>query len=166
MERTLEEHIASATAIFEARVSAVEPLDPNLGGGPLRVRLDVVQRFRGSVEHEHVEVQTAGSSASCGFPFELGRSYLIYADGPSDALRVGLCSATKRMEDADVDRAALGSGTVPVDVEDSPAPPPPAAAPGRGGCAGCTVANGGTFSWSLLMLGLLALVLARRAHNR
>lgn len=61
-------------------------------------------------EQETVDVVTADSSASCGFPFEEDASYLVYADRADDRLTVSLCSRTAQLENADEDVAALGDG--------------------------------------------------------
>jgi hypothetical protein len=141
-ERTLEQHIADADAIFEARVVSVEPLNPaGAGGGPLRVTLDVVQTWR-DANAESLEAITPGHAAACGYPFEVGRTYLVYARRVDGALHVGLCSRTRPIEEAGEDRARLGSGVVPVDVDDEDAPDEerrrPQQLPPRGGCAGCS----------------------------
>ncbi len=142
MEQPFEAARAGAAAIFEARVASVEVAE-----GTRHVHLDVVQTWL-AAEHEHVEVVTAETEAACGYSFEVGRSYLVYASGvESDAYRVSLCSRTRPMEDADDDRAMLGSGVVPVDIVDAPAEEPATVRtpPARGGCASCSVtrASGG-----------------------
>ncbi|MFN7700825.1 MAG: hypothetical protein ACK5U8_23210 [Deltaproteobacteria bacterium] len=151
---SFEEARAGAAAIFEGRVEEIAPVD-----GELRVRLHVTQAWRG-VAHEGVEVRTASQSAACGFTFERGQHYLVYASAREDALVVSLCSRTAPMDDAGEDRQLLGSGTIPVDIEDDadePAREPPAT---RAGCASCGVssARGPRSLGTLLVAGLLALV--------
>jgi hypothetical protein len=160
MAQTVEAAIEEAAAIFEGRVAAIEP-----GEGGLHVRFDVVQTWR-AADSEHVEVITAADSAACGYAFEVGRSYLVYARDADGALHTGLCSRTQPIEEADEDRVALGSGTIPVDVEDDPDRPPPRQelAP-RGGCAGCAVDGPRGDLGALLALVPLA-VLARRRVRR
>ena len=41
-----------------------------------------------------------GSTASCGFPFEEGRSYLIYSRGGRGESKVYLCDGSNLKEDA------------------------------------------------------------------
>ena len=78
-----------------------------------RVRFAVTESFFGAMEKE-VEVSTNASSASCGYGFLPGQSYLVYASRWEGRLTVSLCSRTRPLADAadDVDllrRWALGS---------------------------------------------------------
>ena len=94
---------------------------------------------------------TAGNSAACGYGFEVGNEYLVYADAQR---RVSLCSRTALY------RRAGGEpiGEVAAEITElQPAePPPPATTPQRRGCAGCSSGAGGSSA-----LALLALLLAR-----
>jgi MYXO-CTERM domain-containing protein len=156
-EQTFEMAERGAVAIFEARVSAIET-----AGDASHVRMDVVQTWR-AAEHEHVEVVTAPNEAACGYTFEVGRSYLVYASSvEGEAYRVSLCSRTRRMEDADDDRSLLGSGVVPVDIEDAPDETPAARVPPtHAGCASCSVGRASTRgAW--LVITLLAMIATRR----
>jgi len=161
MEQPFETARAGATAIFEARVASIEVAD-----GQRHVRMDVVQTWL-AAEHEHVEVVTAETEAACGYSFEVGQSYLVYASAlEGEAYRVSLCSRTRRMVDADDDRALLGSGVVPVDIEDGPEEPravrtPPA----RGGCASCGVTDTRGGLGALAMLTAIALTIWIRRRN-
>lgn len=161
MASTFEDARANAAAIFEGRVDAVEP---DAAGG-LRVRFHVTQAWRG-VEHESVEITTAADSAACGFPFEVGQHYLVYAGQAEASLAVSLCSRTARMDDASEDRQLLGSGVIPVDVEDDADEPTPREPPAtRAGCASCTVAA--SEAPLLAIVGtLLSLALVGRRRSR
>jgi hypothetical protein len=158
MEQGFDAARAGAVAIFEARVASIEVVD-----GTRHVHVDVVQTWL-AAEHEHVEIVTADNEAACGYSFEVGRSYLVYASSvEGEAYRVSLCSRTRRMEDADDDRALLGSGVVPVDIVDAPEEeattrPPPT----RAGCASCGVTRAGGAEAALTMLVGIALVALRR----
>ena len=55
-----------------------------------------------------VVIQTPSDSAMCGFGFEVGKSYLIYADMQKGKLSTNLCSRTSTIEEAGEDVAALG----------------------------------------------------------
>jgi hypothetical protein len=51
-------------------------------------------------------------SSDCDYPFELGRSYLVYAEGVDSATRyltASICGPTKRLERASEDLRTLGS---------------------------------------------------------
>lgn len=45
--------------------------------------------------------------------YEDGESYLIFADGPLDSLRTGICQRTRVLRDAGEDLRALGRGRPP-----------------------------------------------------
>lgn len=162
MQTSFEDARANATAIFEGRVESVAPE----GEMEVRVRFHVTQAWRG-VEHESVEIVTANNSAACGFPFEVGQHYLVYAGQDEADLGVSLCSRTARMDDANEDRQLLGSGTIPVDVQDDADEPTPREPPAtRAGCASCSVASSEPPALAIFAaLGTLFLAGRRRSRR-
>lgn len=162
MAQTVEEAVASSAAIFEARV--VSEVDE---GGTMVVTFAVTQAW-GGVDHETISVRTARDSAACGFDFQVDETYLVYANGEADALTVSLCSRTARLLDAAADRAALGSGVIPVDVVDEavePVRPARTEPPARGGCASCAVSASEPPALALLGVALVMAILARRKNH-
>lgn len=160
---SFDEARSSSAAIFEGRVDEIAPVE---GADEVRVRFHVTQAWRG-VEHESVVIQTASNGAACGYTFEAGQHYLVYAGRRDETLVVSLCSRTARMDDAGEDRQLLGSGTIPVDVEDESDEPGPREPPAtRAGCASCSVAGAPAPS-ALLALSLVSLLAltARRARR-
>jgi hypothetical protein len=109
------EALAQADAVFAGRVVSVvrhEAEDPGHPGGPhLEVRIVPTRRWKAAAA-DTVTVRTATDSAACGFPFQEGEEYLVYAGG-EDALRVVTCSRTARLADAADDVAALGAAPGP-----------------------------------------------------
>lgn len=162
METSFERARSESSAIFEGRVVGTDVED-----GMIVVHFRVTQAWRG-VEHEVVDVRTASNSAACGYAFETNVVYLVYAQAGEAGLQTGLCSRTSAMdgETAQGDRLALGSGTIPVDIEDAP-PSTPHEQPARGGCASCTTQSApmtATQAW--LALGGLAFVATRASRRR
>ena len=161
-ELGVEEAIAGAHAIFEGVVDSSEVDD----AADVRVvRFAVTQAWRG-VSTERVEVHTHASEAACGYSFEVGRAYLVYASRASDdGLRVSLCSRTRLMDEAGEDRRVLGSGVVPVDVVDEEIEPvrPARTAPSRAGCASCASLGLGSDGW-LALAAVLVVIVALRAR--
>lgn len=181
------EAMAERDAVFEARVAEVRA-DPSEGRSA--VTLEVLRSWKG-VDASSLTVTTSGSSASCGFHFEEGERYLVYADAVEGALWVSLCSRTAPIDSAQKDLAVLGepafvpsdSGPAAPPVDPAPsAPPPPVADPSPspptpspapppasvdGGCAGCAVGGSGEphdgLGW--LLLGV-ALAWRRFRHRR
>ncbi len=179
--------LARAAAVFEGRVLEVTPVrndapvelaapcvsgdcderpsepTPEAVTTSVDVRFSVTRQWKG-VTTEEIRVRTARDSAACGFPFEVGEDYLVYASAEQGgALSTGLCDRTARVADASEDLTALGGpGDVPVDVrgeEPATSDEPPA----RGGCASCAASGEGA-PLGLLVLAPLALRRRRRRH--
>lgn len=92
----------AADAVFSGKVLAVRP-----GTSGLEVDIRVEGTWKG-VPCETVVVRTASDSAMCGYSFEEGKSYLIYAHRQQDALSTNLCTRTRPIDEAGEDLAALG----------------------------------------------------------
>jgi hypothetical protein len=157
-----QEALASSAAVFEGTVTDVRGPEGEAEHGNLEVTLRVGRRFK-AAEADTVTVTTSSSSAACGYGFEQGRTYLVYAqDGGDGQLSVSLCSRTARIEDAADDLSALGGGQGP--GPEDPAPqPPPAAEPGKRGCGGCATGTPVDGVAGLLLVMAAALTLRRRA---
>ncbi len=57
------------------------------------VKLMVSRSWKGTVKREMI-IRTAQNSAMCGFNFETGKKYIVYAVGTDDNLRTNLCTRT------------------------------------------------------------------------
>ena len=175
------EALAQASAVFEAQVAQLHPVELDL-----EVTFKVVRAWKG-VDGETVRVRTRRDTAACGIPFETGKSYLVYAaqttaQASSIALEALRCGRTRPAEEADEDFAVLGLGVVPVAPREPAADPttpaspsapspsdsaPPTAAPkppAAGGCASCSTQSsaGSSPFGALLALTALAFLLRRR----
>ncbi|MFF2888220.1 hypothetical protein [Paenibacillus sp. NPDC057967] len=60
-----------------------------------------------------IAVTSAQSGASCGYEFQEGSRYIVYARNSGDSLEVSLCSRTALHSAAGTDLAELGIGSVP-----------------------------------------------------
>ena len=96
-----------STAVFAGRVTSIESVDYNK-----KVYFDVERVWKGKVENA-VTTSTGGDSGACGYDFEEGREYLVYAYGDKESLGTGICTRTQPVIDAYVDMAALGPGYIP-----------------------------------------------------
>jgi hypothetical protein len=67
-----------------------------------------VSEVRKGPERGTLEVSTASGGAACGYPFEEGREYLVYAEGWRD-LKVDICGQTKPLSEAGADLPMPGS---------------------------------------------------------
>lgn len=67
--------------------------------GDERVRVEVLEGFKGVVSRSVVELPS-GHGATCGYDFEVGETYVIFASRTeSGALATGLCSGNKRLSE-------------------------------------------------------------------
>jgi hypothetical protein len=171
MQQTQEDAAQNASAIFEGRVTRID--DP---AGEPKVQFQIVRSFKGPSQ-ESLTASTANSSAACGYGFEQGKSYLVYAtQGEGGALEVSLCSRTAPIENATEDLNKLGLGVTPFDPgegsETSTPPAAPASEPAKGGCASCTIGarahgtHGAHEQHALSALALLVLGACYRITSR
>jgi hypothetical protein len=166
--QTVDEAKQDAVAIFEGRVTSIvdEPkTESNMFPGKT-VTVALVRTWRALENQEAVSVRTGESGAMCGYGFEVGVSYLVYAAGEPDKLLVTSCSRTRPLGEASEDLAALGAGVTPVKIEaakDTGAKTPPKTK--SGGCATSGKASASAATASLFWLGVPALGLVFRRRD-
>lgn len=158
-----------ASAIFEGRVVAIQPLSPDAGAADakLKVTFAVVRTWKGLDRDERVDIVTNSSGAMCGYTFASDTSYLVYTEGTPGALSVNACSRTRPVADASEDLAFLGAGATPVTLQTKSAEhadggSPPVKPARSGGCASGR-AQASLAPW---MLAVPALVLTGRRRRR
>jgi hypothetical protein len=117
--------LAEATAVFAGTVINIEVEDGEIfsSADPVAVTFEVATVWKGPVQ-QTLLVTTARDSASCGYSFEVGQSYLVYAYDAEDALQTGLCSRTTDLSSASDDLAVLGEGAIPAAAPVTTAPGP------------------------------------------
>lgn len=101
------ESMDQSAAVFSGKVVALEKADMSIN-----VNFEVAQVWKGGIDKE-VILTTALDSAACGYAFEEGKDYLVYAYEHEGALETGLCSRTALLADAQEDVEALGAGQEP-----------------------------------------------------
>ncbi|HEY9801759.1 MAG TPA: hypothetical protein V6D25_15485 [Leptolyngbyaceae cyanobacterium] len=95
-----QEALNNATAVFAGRVISV-----NTSGS---ATFSVSQIWKGEVLQNLVV--TTPSGTSCGFNFQLGQDYLVYASGEKNNLTTALCDRTKELSSAELELPLLGRG--------------------------------------------------------
>ena len=118
MPTTPEQSLKNANAVFagkvinvvEARGGGRGVQSPSLNG--VKVIFEVSKVWKGTPTQQLV-ITTPDSSASCGYNFEKGQNYLVYASTQDNQLQTGLCSGTKTLSTAQADLAVLGRGETP-----------------------------------------------------
>src|SRR3989344_5939889 len=111
-----EESLQVANAVFSGRVVSVEMPQGFIQSSvdPVRVTFEVDRFWKGPAFKER-EIITPRSSASCGYYFNKGKSYLVYTyfDKESQEEYTGICSRTKLVDDAKEDFEVIGVGRIP-----------------------------------------------------
>lgn len=103
--------LESAEAVFTGRVVAMRDtiMGSAHGSWTQRVVTLRVDRAWKGAESGIVVVLTGSGGGDCGFPFERGESYLVYAHGrPGELLQTGICGRTAELSRAAADLRDLG----------------------------------------------------------
>lgn len=100
------EELEAVDAVFSGKVIQIDPsFNSNY------VTFEVQKSWKGPQKIK-LAVETAQNSAACGYNFEMGKEYLVYAYGLEQNLTTGLCSRTAELSYAADDIAALGTPVV------------------------------------------------------
>ncbi|KPK12410.1 MAG: hypothetical protein AMJ62_15810 [Myxococcales bacterium SG8_38] len=157
MKLSPAEGLSSSHAVFTGEVTRITVNDATPFGG-LEVTLLVKKVWKGAPDEE-TKVHTAGTSAACGFPFVVGKTYLVYAvRDEADPLRVSLCSRTALIEHAAEDLEFLGRPSHELGAQ---ADKDSKDAKGKRDCSASAQSGDGA-SLGLTMLFMLGIVLAIR----
>ena len=87
-------------ALMEAKVGGLVPADLDQDGPTLHVTFDV-SNFHEGTERKDVLLTTGVGGGDCGFDFEIGKQYLVYASADTSGhLSTGICSGTGLLEES------------------------------------------------------------------
>jgi hypothetical protein len=102
------EAFESASAVFVGTVKGVTRTDSNFGERIFR--LSIEEAFKG-VSGAEVEIRTPANSAACGYDFEKGQQYVVYAHirSSDDRLVTTICTRTRPVSNAKEDLEYLRS---------------------------------------------------------
>ena len=91
-----------------------EPTTPGVQGRHLRrrVKLRVDRAFRGD-SGAQIEVFTGVGGGDCGYPFQRGEKYLVFASSWEGRLSVSACGPTRRLADATEELAYVSQSFLP-----------------------------------------------------
>ena len=115
---TPRQALREAKAVFIGEVISTEVFDIKDDFGTqqvVRVRFAVSRFWKGITDSEAI-VHTSSHEMSCGFYFEKGKKYLVYAYPDRwklGALETGICSRTREVTNAAKDLRAIGKGNKP-----------------------------------------------------
>jgi hypothetical protein len=93
---TTQENFTRASAVFTGKVIDIEP---SLDNEQQINRFEVSRVWKGKLVKQHF-VTTSGSHV-CGYAFEKGEEYLVYASYEESALRTSSCSGTKLLSNSE-----------------------------------------------------------------
>ena len=96
------EALASSDAVFTGTVLSIDTTQTGR-----QVRLRVEGSWKGAKCGE-VTIVTALDEAACGYSFQVGTSYLVYANRTQGKLSTNICSRTQPTAQANEDFAAIG----------------------------------------------------------
>jgi hypothetical protein len=115
---SIQRYISGSDAVFSGKVLEIDgpPSVPHVpSAGSETVTFRVSESWKGPGGEGTLDVKTPASGVSCGYHFEEGQEYLVYAYGKGEPLKTSVCSGTKHLSKADKDLAVLGNGEEPKD---------------------------------------------------
>src|SRR5919107_5714550 len=114
-----ERALSSSDAVFSGEVVDLQKgtSASRMFGPSDTVTLRVSEAWKGT-DQGTLEVSTPSQGSACGYAFEEGQEYLVYAYGKQD-LKVDACGETKQFSKADADLAVLGNGEKPTNGDDA-----------------------------------------------
>lgn len=115
----------ASSAVFVGKVVMLDR-----GKDNLIATLQVNKRWKGDLDPQ-LTVYTPLSEASCGFTFEKGKDYLVYATKKDGVLQVSFCSRTKLLSEAKADLDALNKRVWMMGGTEQPADTPVSSEPNQ-----------------------------------
>jgi hypothetical protein len=106
-----ETALDEANAVFSGELVSIESAANDPSGQYVSATFEVERAWKG-IDASPVSVETHGDAATCGFPFEKGRSYLVYAQSDGSPLTTSQYQPTKPLENAGDDLDVLGDGVL------------------------------------------------------
>ena len=105
------QEVEISSAVFSGKVIEIKRHDRTEDPlGQVEVIFEVNKSWKG-VDKRIISVFTGSNSASCGYGFKKGRTYLVYTGGsPQGQLSTSICSRTKRLNKAREELRILGAG--------------------------------------------------------
>ncbi len=89
LKAQVKDAYTNSTAIFSGEVISIAPKSEY----ELTVKIKVGNSWKGKLAEE-ITFMTAKDGAMCGYGFEVGKAYLVYAFGANDSLMTTNCSRT------------------------------------------------------------------------
>lgn len=112
---SVEDELERSQAVFSGKVLEVNEM--NKGYMKKKVLLEVAETWKGLSESQ-VIITTGSGGGDCGYEFQVGEEYLVYAQhssmyGDQEELVSIICDRTTELSTASEDLAVLGEGKAP-----------------------------------------------------
>jgi hypothetical protein len=92
------ERVELKWAFMEAKVGEAIPADVEEDPPAMQISFDILRSYRGA-KQKNIRIRTGVGGGDCGFDFEAGEQYLVYAFADeSGQLSTGICSGTALLE--------------------------------------------------------------------
>ncbi len=105
-----------SAAVFAGNVVAVRRAFPSFrsaaGLGSNLVTFDVARVWKGPTQRRII-IATQQNEAACGYTFDHGHVYIVYATRSAAGLETSICDRTRLLDEAQEDVAVLGAGRLP-----------------------------------------------------
>ncbi|MBE7121760.1 cobalamin biosynthesis protein CbiN [Bacillus cereus] len=103
MKKSPEDAFQKNDVVFEGKVLEVQEKD----GGGIKTLFEVKKIWKGTSSSQII-IYTS-SSSSCAFRFAEGGEYIVFSShrGEEKLLETSICSGTKRLDEAEVEKTAL-----------------------------------------------------------
>ncbi|HSH04534.1 MAG TPA: hypothetical protein VLL52_18635 [Anaerolineae bacterium] len=110
---TVTDAVNRAHLVFAGEVTDEQTLSTLFSSTDTAYAFNVQEVWKGEASRNLV-IQTAKDSAACGYNFNVGNTYLVYAYEYEGQLQTNLCSRTTELSSATEDLNILGSGNPPL----------------------------------------------------
>ena len=115
------EELERSDAVFSGKVIAIEEKPPLLSVPSKTVIFEVARTWKG-IEQSQVKITTGQGGGDCGFEFNMGQEYLVYAVKSNsyglNSLSTIICDRTDILSQAQGDLPLLGEGQAPAEEVD------------------------------------------------
>ena len=114
LKKQVKKALTESRAVFAGKVLEINESPQAYS---VVVRLKVEQSWKG-LFLEEINIVTGRGGGDCGYRFEVGESYIVYAYGPSESiLATDICQRTAKLTEAREDLKVLGKGKVALKVK-------------------------------------------------
>ena len=115
LEQEIKGRLKASKAVFAGEILKISETSqrPDVTRPEVAVKIRLKEVWKGQLTKE-VIINTPDNSAACGYSFEVGKSYLVFADSRKGKIfSTGLCSGNRLLETATEELKILGKGKKP-----------------------------------------------------